>query len=77
MSEYTVTHYEASDVNSEGEPIAVEYVGRAADLGRAESDGYVDMPLGKCLGWAKRYPRIVESQRAAVAREKEEREATY
>jgi hypothetical protein len=76
MSEYTVTHYEVSDVGSEGEPIGVEYVGRAADLGPAESDGYVDFPLEKCLGWAKRYPRIAESQRVTVARE-EEREATY
>jgi hypothetical protein len=77
MSEYTATHYKPEDVNSEGEPIAVEYVGRAADLSPAESDGYLDLPRGKCVGWAKRYPAIAESQKAAVARETEEREATY
>jgi hypothetical protein len=77
MEEYTETHYALGDALGEGEPIAVEYVGRAADLGPADSDGYFALPLQKCLAWVKKYPAIAESQKAAVAREKEEREASY
>jgi hypothetical protein len=77
MEEYTKTHYQASDMDMEGEPVGVEYVDRAADLDPAESGGYSAPPLAKCIAWVKRYPAIIAGQKAAVAREKEEREASY
>ena len=77
MEEYTKTHYQTSDLDMEGEPVGVECVDRAADLDPAESDGYSAPPLAKCIAWVKRYPAIIAGQKAAVAREKEEREASY
>ena len=61
----------------EGEPVSVEYVDRALDLDPAESDGYSAPPLAKYIAWIKRYPAIIAGQKAAVAREQEEREASY
>jgi hypothetical protein len=75
MEEYTRTYYQTSDLDMEGEPVGVEYVDRAADLDPADSDGYSAPPLAKCLAWVRRYSAIVAGQKAAVAREKEEREA--
>ena len=77
MEEYTNTHYQTSDLDMEGEPVSVEYVDRALDLDPAESDGYSAPPLAKCIAWIKRYPAIIAGQKAAVAREQEEREASY
>ena len=77
MEEYTKTHYQTSDLDMEGEPVSVEYVDRALDLDPAESDGYSAPPLAKYIAWIKRYPAIIAGQKAAVAREQEEREASY
>jgi len=76
MSEYTTTHHQMDDANRKGEPIAVEYVGRAADLDPADSDGYGALPLANCLVWVRRYRSITASQKKAVALENEEREAS-
>jgi hypothetical protein len=75
MSEYTVTHYQVGDPLMEGEPIAVEFVPRGADLGPGVSDGYSALSLAKSLVWVKRYPVIAAGQKAADEREKAEREA--
>jgi hypothetical protein len=75
MSEYVTVHYELGDVNREREPIAVEYMPRAADLDPGVSEGYVAEALPTSIAWAAQHPIRVAKQKAFVAREKKKREA--
>jgi hypothetical protein len=68
-------HYELGDVNREREPIAVEYMPRAADLDPGVSEGYVAEALPTSIAWAAQHPIRVAKQKAFVAREKKKREA--